>query len=316
MQHFIVRVLTLLPLFALCFTLQAAPAVFQEEYGKATFYANSLHGRRTASGEAYDKNEFTCAHKTFPFGTKLRVTRMDNNKSVIVRVNDRGPFIEGYIVDLSRRAAEDIGMIDMGVVRVKVERVDANKDVPDEAAAEAEVVKPVQHSTPTVKKIAKPAPLPATASAPDKTLKPVAHSAATTAKPVAQPATKTAPKSGKSATSLVKPLRPAQYNTGSAPKSTTVLYKTALTPLPMNGFGVQVATLTSSTSALREAAKLEALFPNKVLMVVEEGPSPEASVYKLVVGPAQNRVAADKLHKSVVKKPGYAKGFVVELNNL
>lgn len=97
----------------------------KEEYGKAGYYADSLHGRKTASGEKYDKYEFTCAHKTLPFGTKVKVTRMDNGKSVVVRVNDRGPFVEGYVVDLSRAAAEQINLIKIGVTRVKVEVVGA-----------------------------------------------------------------------------------------------------------------------------------------------------------------------------------------------
>jgi rare lipoprotein A len=96
-----------------------------EEIGKAGYYADALQGRKTASGELYDKFEFTCAHKTLPFGTKIKVTRLDNNRSVVVRVNDRGPFIEGYIVDLSRAAAEEINLIKIGVTQVKVELVSA-----------------------------------------------------------------------------------------------------------------------------------------------------------------------------------------------
>ena len=91
------------------------------EYGKASYYADSLHGRPTASGETCDKNKLTCAHKSLPFGTMVRVTRLDNGKSVVVRVNDRGPFVEGYIVDISRKAAAEIGLIRDGITRVKLE---------------------------------------------------------------------------------------------------------------------------------------------------------------------------------------------------
>ncbi len=110
-------------LFAL--TLLTSFAIQKEEYGKAGYYADSLHGRKTASGEKYDKFEYTCAHKTLAFGTKVRVTRLDNKKSVVVRVNDRGPFVEGYVTDLSRAAAEEIGLIKVGVTRVKLEIVEA-----------------------------------------------------------------------------------------------------------------------------------------------------------------------------------------------
>jgi rare lipoprotein A len=99
--------------------------VFQkEEIGKAGYYADSFHGRKTSSGELYDKYAFTCAHKTLAFGTKVKVTRLDNNRSVVVRVNDRGPSVEGYVVDLSRAAAEEIDLIKIGVTRVKVEIVE------------------------------------------------------------------------------------------------------------------------------------------------------------------------------------------------
>ena len=107
------------------FTLLSAFATQKIEYGKAGYYADSLHGRKTASGEKYDKYEFTCAHKTLAYGTKIKVTRLDNKKSVIVRVNDRGPYVEGYVTDISRAAAEQIGLIKIGVTRVKIEVVEA-----------------------------------------------------------------------------------------------------------------------------------------------------------------------------------------------
>ncbi len=99
--------------------VQPGPA----EYGKASFYADKFQGRRTASGEPYDKDKLTAAHRTHPFGTKLRVTNMANKKSVVVRVNDRGPHIKSRIVDLSREAARRVDGIRMGIFDVKVEVV-------------------------------------------------------------------------------------------------------------------------------------------------------------------------------------------------
>jgi rare lipoprotein A len=89
----------------------------------ASYYNDDFHGRETASGETYNKSAFTCAHKHLPFGTKLVVTNLLNKKSVSVRVNDRGPFVKGRIIDLSYAAAKEIDMIASGVVRVKVEEV-------------------------------------------------------------------------------------------------------------------------------------------------------------------------------------------------
>ena len=86
--------------------------------GTASFYAEAFHGRRTASGEIYDMNSMTCAHRTLPFGTILDVENLENGSTVTVRVNDRGPFVGGRIIDLSRAAADRLGMIGPGTSEV------------------------------------------------------------------------------------------------------------------------------------------------------------------------------------------------------
>jgi rare lipoprotein A len=92
-------------------------------YVVASWYGKKFNGRPTASGKRFDMYAMTCAHKTFKFGTKLRVTNPDNNKSVIVIVNDRGPFIRGRDLDLSYGAAKKIGMVKKGVGRVRIEHI-------------------------------------------------------------------------------------------------------------------------------------------------------------------------------------------------
>lgn len=89
--------------------------------GLASYYATKFHGRRTASGERFSDKLLTAAHLTLPFGTELKVTNLRNMKSVIVRVNDRGPHVRGRIVDLSRAAAEMISMRQSGTARVELE---------------------------------------------------------------------------------------------------------------------------------------------------------------------------------------------------
>lgn len=92
------------------------------EQGFATWYSDSLAGRRTASGVPYDPRSLTAAHRTLPFGTRVRVTRIDNGRTVEVRINDRGPFGNAArIVDLSRAAAERLQMLSAGVVPVRLE---------------------------------------------------------------------------------------------------------------------------------------------------------------------------------------------------
>ncbi len=89
--------------------------------GKASYYGKAHHGNRTASGERFNQNALTAAHRTLPFGTMVRVTNLNNDRSVVVRINDRGPFARGRIIDVSRKAAESLDMIRSGVVPVRVE---------------------------------------------------------------------------------------------------------------------------------------------------------------------------------------------------
>ena len=98
--------------------------------GKASYYSNGLHGRRMSNGERYDRNAFTCAHRTLPFGTRLKITNPRNGKSVIVRVTDRGPFVRGRVVDLSYAAARELGTISSGVAYVKVELARKETEIP------------------------------------------------------------------------------------------------------------------------------------------------------------------------------------------
>ena len=93
------------------------------QYGKASFYARKFNGRRTSSGEIYMNSLMTAAHRTLPFNTVVRVTNLDNNKMVEVRVNDRGPKYKSRIIDLSRNAAKELDIIRQGVGNVKVEVV-------------------------------------------------------------------------------------------------------------------------------------------------------------------------------------------------
>src|SRR5688500_19631680 len=93
------------------------------ETGVASYYAHKYHGRTTASGERFDMNDLTAAHKTLPFGTRVRVTNLDNGKSVTVRVNDRGPFVKGRVIDLSLAAAKKVDMVHAGLANVEVRRV-------------------------------------------------------------------------------------------------------------------------------------------------------------------------------------------------
>jgi rare lipoprotein A len=97
----------------------------QTQTGKASFYADKFEGSPTASGEKYKHSKLTAAHKSLPFGTKVKVTNLANNESVEVVINDRGPYVDSRIIDLSKSAAEKLGFINQGLAEVRVEVIDA-----------------------------------------------------------------------------------------------------------------------------------------------------------------------------------------------
>ena len=91
------------------------------EEGMASFYAEEYNGRQTSNGETYDMNQMTAAHRTLPFNSRVRVTNLSNGKSVVVRINDRGPFKEGRVIDLSLAAAKVLEIIQPGTASVRLE---------------------------------------------------------------------------------------------------------------------------------------------------------------------------------------------------
>lgn len=256
----------------------------EPEYGKAAFYADKFQGRKTASGELYDKKKMTCAHKTYPFGTLVRVTRVDNNRSVVVKVNDRGPFHEGYVVDLSRAAAAGLDMVKSGKARVKVELVQQS-----EAPATA-------------------APAPATS--------------ATNAGSPAGEGDLLLPYTGMKTNSTTNPAIRAQAspqksltaNAGTSDASSQ-LFQVQITPGEKKGFAVQLAYLSTPTLLLQELSKLVKKYPGKVLIAQLADGAGNTTGYKLLVGPYPDKDTALKAQKSAASK-GYPKSYVVSLGEL
>jgi rare lipoprotein A len=110
--------------FILLMFFATASRVFAAQEGFASWYGGKFQGRLTSSGEVFDTNLMTAAHKSLPFGTIVKVTDQENGKSTVVKINDRGPFVEGRIIDLSRAAAEELDMVGRGIARVSLEIVD------------------------------------------------------------------------------------------------------------------------------------------------------------------------------------------------
>ena len=109
-------------LFGVGLTAKAQDSLTVKPYqtGKATYYSAKMHGRRMANGQAYSKHGFTCAHRSLPFGTKLKVLNKRNGKTTIVEVSDRGPFRKGLLIDISNAAAAELDMLRAGVVPVAI----------------------------------------------------------------------------------------------------------------------------------------------------------------------------------------------------
>lgn len=110
---------------SLSFSFIFAVVFGQVQTGKASFYADKFEGHPTASGEKYHHNKLTAAHKTLPFGTKVKITNVANSQSVEVVINDRGPYVDNRIIDLSKSAAEKLGFVNQGLADVSLEVVDA-----------------------------------------------------------------------------------------------------------------------------------------------------------------------------------------------
>jgi len=143
------------------------------ETGVASWYGKPFHGRRTANGETYDMNELTAAHKTLPMPTMVRVTNLENGRSMVLRVNDRGPFVNGRIIDVSRRSAQLLGFYRPGTAKVKVEIVSARggfiADAGETSDAERAAVAAVPRGAVTVESLPPPEGVtqaPATAASP------------------------------------------------------------------------------------------------------------------------------------------------------
>ncbi len=112
----------------LCIVCNSFAQVGYTETGKASYYGDAFHGKKTANGEKYNMYEFTAAHKTLAFGSVVKVINLDNGKEVTVRINDRGPFKPGRIIDLSKAAGAKVGLLNQGVANVSIEVISENTE--------------------------------------------------------------------------------------------------------------------------------------------------------------------------------------------
>ncbi len=290
----LLKILTLSLLFTTSLFAQ------DEEFGLASYYSDLFHGKPTASGELYDKTKLTCAHKTLPFGTMLKVTRLDNNKSVQVKVTDRGPFISGRVVEVSRAGAEALGLIQDGSTRVKVEVVKA--DLPAVVTTEGSKTE----ETPSAPVTEKPTPPAVVDPTPKKP---------TSSNPPPTTVTKSEPKPTPTPTPA-----PANPNTPSGGTAVLVkgsdfqpfdLFQIELKRPEKKGFGVQVAVLSTQEALFKKIGELQEDWFSSILVSVQKNSKGEM-IYKVILGSFATENEASN-YKDNLKKNKKIKGFVVDL---
>lgn len=284
----------------------------QAEYGQASYYDDSFHGSETAYGDKYDKNKLTCAHKIHPYGSVLRVTRLDNKRAVDVTVTDKGPYLKGRVVDLSRRAAERLGMIDDGVVDVKIEvisRGGATAALKDNTPKPAE--KPVSDPTrPSSYDDPLRTTTPATTAANRSTARDNNTTKTEESTNIAN-AKKTETSKGSDATNKQNALKARLVGKDYAAYD---LYQIQLIRPAKKGFGVQVASLVTYEYVLRQVADLQAKSFSEILVSVEKG-SNNAPVYKIILGNFDSENSANN-YKKDLKRKYKIDGFVIDLSTV
>lgn len=269
-----------------------------QEFGKASYLDMAYQGAITASGEPYNANEFTGAHKIHPFGTKLRITRQDNGRSVIVRVNDRGPHIKGRIVDVSYAAAKALDMVRDGVADVKVEVV--GKASPTSSPEPEE--EPEVYSPPSLDMV-------------------LNNDENNTSSTPAERTTETAPERNANTPKESAEKEPVTKNRGTdysdrlltTPYEKYGLYEIKVLQVNKAGYGVQVASLSSYENAMRELTRLQAKKINNALLSIEQ--SGTSMSFKIIVGPYEDRPAANQQINRLRRSLG-VKGFVVDLSTI
>jgi len=304
-------------LVCLFFAVSSTALLAQDDnnFGKVSYYSDSFQGNKTASGELYDKNKLTAAHKTLPFGTVVKVTRLDNKRSVQVRVNDRGPFIKGRIIELSRRAAEQIGLIQDGIANVKIEIVGKGTPEPSEPVVSAPQPVITPENIPDAYDNDSERIATDDTSANESKSRSSSSNTSTQSRG-AQSSSTTSTSTGSSSS---RSSSSASRTTSSTAKARLVredyqtydLYKINLLRPEKRGYGVQVASLTQYENVLKQVADLQAKWFDDILLSVERGPL-NKPIYKIILGSFDSMAAAEN-YKENLKSKHNINGFVVDL---
>ncbi len=284
----------------------------EEEFGMASYYHESFHGNETAYGVEYDKNKLTAAHRLHPYGTRLRVTRLDNKKSVVVKVTDKGPYVRGRIIDLSKAAAERIGLLEDGVTEVKVEVLERGESRSRSSVSESRSSRQGSDERPESYEPRESQRI--TREDEQRSAERAARREAAEQREEAQ-----ASKAEKSESEPGERRADTQEKGGAAVRLVSKnyqkygLYKIALKKPNPQGYAVQVASLTNYENVFQQVADLQSKWFDNILISIEEGRI--APTYKIMLGPFKEEAAALNYRKNLLKKHKI-KGFVVDLSTI
>lgn len=279
----------------LFFTLQLLAA--QTEYGVASYYGTQFHGRPTASGEKYNQFALTAAHKTLPLGTVVKVTNAQNKKSVYVKINDRGPFIKGRVIDLSTKAAEMLGYRNKGTAYVKIEIVNEDKAPDDLMEASLDVA-----SQNGIKSNDSTTVITKNKNASWKEIPTVEDEKTKEDKSTGTLATNKNDKDESPLTTL------KDANSEATTNRSAYYVITKLDKSKSGFYGLQLGVFSDMNTILSIIADLEADYKQPLL--VEQMDLNGKTVYKLYMGKYQNRAYADALKSVLADK--YTDSFVVK----
>ncbi|WP_168797429.1 septal ring lytic transglycosylase RlpA family protein [Neolewinella litorea] len=269
----------------------SAQLVGDKQSGLASYYSAEYNGAETAYGTIYNKDELVAAHKAYPFNSSVRVTNEENGKSVVVRIIDKGPFIRGRIIELSERAAAELGMLGQRTVPVELTLL----STPDQQAmrpSEPAPARAIPENNPTrdTRPPASPPPPATRAVEPEPQTSAPPPAPAVSAKRTAAP-----------------PRRPAKVKTFAAG-----LYQIALDEPESGKFGVQVGRYSSLESAMDKVAELQGrYFDDILLQKVPE--NPKGFSYKIILGPFNDQPSAQNYASDLKSRYGI-QGFTVELD--
>ncbi|MBK9328042.1 MAG: septal ring lytic transglycosylase RlpA family protein [Sphingobacteriales bacterium] len=266
----------------------------QVEFGTASYYGVNFHGKPTASGEIYSQNKLTAAHKSLPLGTILKVTNAQNNKSVYVKVNDRGPFIKGRIVDVSTKAAELLGFRNKGTAYVKLEVVEPGSISTDLLESTADIaqqngIQEYDSSSNNNVSVLKQEDTSASAS-----------------KTATAPATTSYQANNKGKNPPLKSTDLIEDNAITNRSPYFVI--TNIDKTKTGFFGLQLGVFSDMNAVLALIEELEAKY--KQTMAVQQVKLQDKTVYKLLVGKFQNRAYADALKSTLSDR--FKDAFVVK----